>query len=118
MPKREEERGRGLCPFCGKSDRLYHNEDYDSWRCGNCEKTFPSPSYGPGWYGENNNILQSNISQADYYKGSGVIWSRIFIALLIIGLISGIIIYFVDIEPFSSIREKIIDLLNSNIFGE
>ena len=55
MPKREDEyhagtsepRGVGLCPFCG-SPEVYYNEVYRSWRCGRCEKSFPSPSYGPG----------------------------------------------------------------------
>ena len=55
MPRREDEywasekegRGRGLCPFCGRSN-IYYNEHYRSWRCGNCEKSFPSPAYGPG----------------------------------------------------------------------
>ncbi len=55
MPKREDEywvgrkegRGRGLCPFCGSSN-VYYNKSYESWRCAKCEKSFPSPSYGPG----------------------------------------------------------------------
>lgn len=56
MPKREDEfwagtkegKGRGLCPFCG-SLTIYYNKRYRSWRCGACEKSFPSPSYGPGY---------------------------------------------------------------------
>jgi ribosomal protein L37AE/L43A len=56
MPKREDEywaemkepKGRGLCPFCGSSN-IYYNKRYKSWRCGGCEKTFPSPSYGSGY---------------------------------------------------------------------
>lgn len=68
MPKREDEywagmkepeKGRGLCPFCGSS-HIYYNRRYESWRCGKCEKSFPSPSYGPGgdfgkearWFGK------------------------------------------------------------------
>jgi len=47
MPRREEERGRGLCPFCGSSN-VYYNKHYRSWKCTKCEKSFPSPSYGPG----------------------------------------------------------------------
>jgi len=56
VPKREDEfwagmkepKGQGLCPFCGRSDELYYSERDRSWRCGYCEKSFPSPSYGPG----------------------------------------------------------------------
>lgn len=67
MPKREDEywagmkepKGRGLCPFCGSSN-IYYNKRYESWRCAKCEKSFPSPSYGPGedfgrearWFGK------------------------------------------------------------------
>ncbi len=67
MPKREDEfwagkkegKGRGLCPFCGSSN-IYYNRRFESWRCGKCEKSFPSPSYGPGgdsgkesrWFGK------------------------------------------------------------------
>ena len=55
MPKREDEywagmkepKGRALCPFCGSSD-IYYNKRYESWRCTKCEKSFPTPSYGPG----------------------------------------------------------------------
>jgi len=61
MPTREEEQGAGrrekrgiaLCPFCG-SPEVYYNKYYKSWRCGKCEKSFPSPSYGgkgkPSWW--------------------------------------------------------------------
>lgn len=61
MPSREEEygaakreeRGTGLCPFCG-SPRVYYNKRFKTWRCGRCEKSFPSPSYGsrgrPSWW--------------------------------------------------------------------
>ncbi len=60
MPKREEEyeaerrepRSLGLCPFCG-SPKVYYNKKFKNWRCGRCEKSFPSPSYGargkPSW---------------------------------------------------------------------
>lgn len=67
MPKREDEywagrkepQGQGLCPFCGSSN-VYYNERYESWRCERCEKSFPTPSYGPGgdfgkearWFGK------------------------------------------------------------------
>lgn len=67
MPRREDEywagmkepQGRGLCPFCGSS-RIYYNKRYESWRCTKCEKSFPTPSYGPGedfgkearWFGK------------------------------------------------------------------
>lgn len=67
MPKREDEfwagtkepKGRGLCPFCGSSN-IYYNKRYESWKCSKCEKSFPSPSYGPGgdfgkearWFGK------------------------------------------------------------------
>ncbi len=67
MPKREDEfwaaqkegRGRGLCPSCGSSNISY-NPRFESWRCNKCEKSFPSPSYGPGadfgkearWFGK------------------------------------------------------------------
>lgn len=67
MPKREDEywagmkepKGRGLCPFCGSSN-IYYNKHYKTWRCGRCEKSFPTPSYGPGgdfgkearWFGK------------------------------------------------------------------
>lgn len=59
MPKREEPRGRGLCPFCGSSNISY-NKRFESWRCNRCEKSFPTPSYGPGgdfgkearWFGK------------------------------------------------------------------
>lgn len=67
MPKREDEfwaaqkegRGRGLCPFCGSSNISY-NPKFESWRCNNCEHSFPMPSYGPGdesgkearWFGK------------------------------------------------------------------
>jgi len=67
MPKREDEfwagmkepKGRGLCPFCGSSN-VYYNKRYESWRCAKCERSFPSPSYGPGgdfgkearWFGK------------------------------------------------------------------
>jgi len=52
MPKREDERWaswkeehhKPLCPFCGKGDRLYYNQHYKSWKCGYCEKSFPTPS--------------------------------------------------------------------------
>ena len=55
MPKREDEnwarwkeekgtRIKPLCPFCGKGDRLYYNKHFKSWRCGWCEKSFPTPS--------------------------------------------------------------------------
>lgn len=55
MPKRQDEywagtkepKGRGLCPFCGSPD-VHYSKRLKSWRCGKCEKTFPSPSYGPG----------------------------------------------------------------------
>ncbi len=55
MPRREDEywagrkepQGIGLCPFCGSSN-VYYNKNYESWRCAKCEKSFPSPSYGPG----------------------------------------------------------------------
>jgi len=50
---RKEERGRGLCPFCG-SPKVYYNKLFKTWRCGRCEKSFPSPSYGakgrPSWW--------------------------------------------------------------------
>ena len=60
MPKREEEFAAGkkeahnqaLCPFCG-SPKVYYNKRFRVWRCGSCEKSFPSPSYGgrgkPSW---------------------------------------------------------------------
>lgn len=60
MPSREEEfsaglkgaRGKALCPFCG-SPNVYYNKQFRSWRCGGCEKSFPTPSYGargkPSW---------------------------------------------------------------------
>ena len=67
MPKREDEfwagmkegQGRGLCPFCGSSN-IYYNRSYKSWKCAKCEKSFPTPSYGPGgdfgrearWFGK------------------------------------------------------------------
>jgi len=67
MPKREDEywagtkepKGRGLCPFCG-SPNVFYSKHYERWTCGNCEKSFPSPSYGPGgdfgkearWFGK------------------------------------------------------------------
>ncbi|KKN72327.1 hypothetical protein LCGC14_0411540 [marine sediment metagenome] len=67
MPRREDEywagrkepQGIGLCPFCGSSN-VYYNNNYESWRCAKCEKSFPSPSYGPGegfgkearWFGK------------------------------------------------------------------
>ena len=55
MPKREDEYwavmkepgGRGLCPFCGTSN-IYYNKYYKSWKCAKCERSFPTPSYGPG----------------------------------------------------------------------
>jgi ribosomal protein L37AE/L43A len=54
MPNREneftigkQEPGEGLCPFCGNSD-LYFVEDAQLWQCHQCERTFVSPSYGPG----------------------------------------------------------------------
>ena len=40
-----EQRGRGLCPFCG-SPQVYYNPNFESWRCSRCEKSFQSPSYG------------------------------------------------------------------------
>lgn len=40
-------RPQGHCPFCG-SEGVYYNEHYRVWRCGRCEKSFPSPSYGSG----------------------------------------------------------------------
>jgi ribosomal protein L37AE/L43A len=61
MPSREEEysaekqepRGEPLCPFCG-SKKVYYNKHFKTWRCGACEKSFPSPSYGgkgrPSWF--------------------------------------------------------------------
>ena len=61
MPSREEEesaarhepRGQALCPFCG-SNKVYYNKHFKTWRCGSCEKSFPSPSYGakggPRWW--------------------------------------------------------------------
>jgi ribosomal protein L37AE/L43A len=61
MPSREEEftaarkepRGQALCPFCG-SPKVYYNKHFKTWRCGRCEKSFPSPSYGargrPSWF--------------------------------------------------------------------
>jgi len=67
MPKREDEywagkkepKGRGLCPRCGNSNISY-NERFQSWRCNKCERSFPTPSYGPGgdfgkearWFGK------------------------------------------------------------------
>lgn len=67
MPKREDEfwagrkesQGRALCPFCGSSNISY-NKRFESWRCNKCEKSFPTPSYGPGgdfgkearWFGK------------------------------------------------------------------
>jgi len=53
MPRREdeywaarrEEAGRALCPACG-STKVYYNKTYGTWRCGRCERSFPSPSYG------------------------------------------------------------------------
>ena len=78
MPKREEEhwasqkevKGRALCPFCGSPD-VYYNKHYRSWRCGKCEKTFPSPSYGPGkdfgkegrWFGKTTDQVDSERGQ-------------------------------------------------------
>ncbi|AKG52981.1 hypothetical protein DGWBC_0294 [Dehalogenimonas sp. WBC-2] len=54
MPSRENEYytgkgvpGRGLCPFCGNLNISY-NKKFQSWRCNYCEKSFPTPSYGPG----------------------------------------------------------------------
>ncbi len=55
MPKREDEyyakeresTGKGLCPFCA-SPTVYYNKHYKTWRCGSCERSFPSPSYGGG----------------------------------------------------------------------
>ncbi len=55
MPKREDEfwaaqkeaSKTGLCPFYG-STKVYYNKYFKSWRCGGCEKSFPSPSYGGG----------------------------------------------------------------------
>jgi ribosomal protein L37AE/L43A len=55
VPKREDEywagmkepKGRGLCPFCG-SFNISYNKRFHSWRCNNCEHSFPVPSYGPG----------------------------------------------------------------------
>ena len=69
MPKREDEywagtkepRGRPLCPFCG-SAKVYqrYTQPGGWWRCDNCGRNFPSPSYGPGedfgkearWFGK------------------------------------------------------------------
>ena len=53
-----------LCPFCGSSD-IQFNERYKSWRCNKCEKSFPSPSKGPGkdmglearWFGKTTDEL-------------------------------------------------------------
>jgi len=53
-----------LCPFCGSSN-IQFNERYKSWRCNKCEKSFPSPSKGPGkdmglearWFGKTTDEL-------------------------------------------------------------
>jgi ribosomal protein L37AE/L43A len=50
---RKEPRGKPLCPFCG-SPKVYYNKRFKSWRCGGCEKSFSTPSYGargkPSWF--------------------------------------------------------------------
>jgi hypothetical protein len=54
MPKRDDEYyagrkepGIGLCPYCGNLDVGYI-KDEAHWHCRRCDKTFISPSYGPG----------------------------------------------------------------------
>ncbi|QBX63968.1 hypothetical protein DhcFL2_04155 [Dehalococcoides mccartyi] len=52
MPNHEElspnsTPGVGLCPFCGQ-DKISYNHRFKSWECNYCERTFPTPSYGPG----------------------------------------------------------------------
>jgi len=80
MPKREDEywagkkepKGQGLCPFCGSS-KLYYNKRYESWRCGKCEESFPSPSYGPGRDLEEEARLRriTAIPQSKFVGGTG-----------------------------------------------
>jgi ribosomal protein S27AE len=47
-----EEKGQGLCPFCGSS-KVDYNKHFKYWICGKCYKSFPSPSYGgKAWFGD------------------------------------------------------------------
>jgi len=109
MPKREDEywvgtkepKGRGLCPFCGSSN-VYYNKRYNSWRCGSCEQSFPSPSYGPGgdfgkearWFGKTTDKTRrrefaeaARKKRATKWKkspGSGLTAKKAFLIFLII----------------------------------
>jgi len=92
MPKREDEywagrkepKGIGLCPFCG-SPNVYYSKKFRDWNCGNCEKSFPSPSYGPGedfgkearWFGKSTESERST-----QRKKRGVPGCLIFLILL------------------------------------
>jgi len=95
MPKREDEywagrkepKGIGLCPFCG-SPNVYYSKKFRDWNCGNCEKSFPSPSYGPGedfgkearWFGKSTESERST-----QRKKRGVPGCLIFLILLFAG---------------------------------
>lgn len=79
VPKKElkEEGERGLCPFCGSSD--VYEIVRDSWRCKRCEKTFPSPSYGPGegfgkearWFRKTTAEFKREVAREEQVSSSG-----------------------------------------------
>ena len=46
MDWRQERRTRTTCPFCG-SDRTYYNENYKTWKCLKCEKSFDVENLRP-----------------------------------------------------------------------
>ncbi len=99
MPKREDEywaaqkesRGAPLCPRCG-STKVYYNRHYRSWRCGRCEYSFPTPSYGAGHVHQHRSKpINSALGKLRSRRQSR--WSQSLILLLLTASAIGIIAY-------------------------
>lgn len=78
-PKNPPEKGKetriGLCPFCG-SPKVYYNDYYKNWRCGRCEKSFPSPSYGSDFAERGVYLTESEARSRRTRWGGG--WGRLW----------------------------------------
>ena len=139
MPKREDEfwagmkelRGQGLCPFCGSSN-VYYNKRFQSWRCSKCEKSFPSPSYGPGgdfgkearWFGKTTEGIrrrefaevarEARAVRRKKSGGSGFSLKKTFLVLLAIALIGATVSAFAGVQPMASYKDNAISFVEQS----
>lgn len=117
--------GVGLCPFCG-SPNVSYNTHYHTWRCNRCEKSFPTPSYGPDRLaGKPAPYIPTSRGQStSHYKGCRCAecygkhnhfrlpLKGLFTFVLIVGLIGAVFASLSGIEPFNGWRLSIESWVN------